>query len=325
MTDSHAPIFVVGHPRSGTTLLASMLGRHPDLVSTPESLFMNQVRYQLIDARKQGPEALVEAAMTGPLQYMISDRAGFVAELKAASAGAPLDENTVFATLLEHYRRAHGATRVVEKTPLHLRHLDELVDWFPDCRIIWIIRDGRACVRSLQKVDWATGDAATLARQWVRNISFGNTFAAQAGARLTTVRYEALLADPATELARLCAHIGVEPVAEMLDTGGGTTVIKPQEMSWKGKVNTPVDASRADAWRRELTPEDLAKVSPIMNDTLRALGYPTDPVASTLETWRGRLYTLKPAVRLQRMIFDRRARMFGPQIGRNAAKKGKTA
>lgn len=313
-----APVFVVGHPRSGTTLLASMLGRHPDFVATPESLFLCQVRYQLGAARAKGPGAVTAAAMRGPLQYMIADGDAFTARLRAAAGDGSVDERTLFAALLEDYRAAHGAARVVEKTPLHVRHMDELSAWFPDCRIVWIVRDGRACIRSLQKVAWASSDAPRLARQWVRNMALGAALAPAAGPRLMTVRYEALIADPETELARLCAHLGVEPAPGMAETARGTTVIKPTETSWKGKVTTPIDASRAEAWRHELSPEDLARVGPIMNDTLARLGYPTDPVRPTLETWRGRAATLPPVVRAQRWLFDRHRRVFGPRIGRHA-------
>ena len=38
-----APVFVVGYPRSGTTLLATLLGRHSELAATPESHFVDEV------------------------------------------------------------------------------------------------------------------------------------------------------------------------------------------------------------------------------------------------------------------------------------------
>lgn len=326
MNEIAAPIFVVGHPRSGTTLLASMLGRHPDFVSTPETQYLSQARYLLAPARRQGPHALARAAMESPLKYLISDPDEFEDMLAHAAGGRALDERIVFSVALEHFRRAHGARRVVEKTPWHLRGMDRLVAWFPDCRIIWIIRDGRACVRSLQKVKWASNDTRVLARQWVRNMAFGRVLSGPAGDRLATVRYEDLIASPERELTRLCAHLGVALDPAMLDTSQGTNVIKPNETAHKIKVNTPVDASRAEAWRTELSPGDLAMMGPIMNETLAALGYPTEPAPVTFETWRARLLGSAPAVRLQSRLYDLHRRLVGPRIGHHeAANAGREA
>lgn len=240
------------------------------------------------------------------------------------ASGSGLSEKTVFSVFLEHYRRAHGAKRVVEKTPWHLRGMDELVRWFPDCRIIWIVRDGRGSVRSLQKVKWASSDTRVLARQWARNMAFGKAFSRDAGDRLAVVHYEKLLADPSGELSRLCAHLNVEFRPEMLDASQGTNVIKPNEVAHKIKVNSPVDASRAEAWKSELSPEDQAIMGPIMNETLRSLGYSADPAPTTFETWRARILGLTVMVRLQRVLYDLHRRLFGPRIGRNEAAHART-
>ena len=78
----------------------------------------------------------------------------------------------MFAVLLASFAAASGARRVVEKTPLHLRHIDTIRAWFPDAQLVWILRDGRACVASLRKMPWASDNPAVLAAQWVRNMAF---------------------------------------------------------------------------------------------------------------------------------------------------------
>jgi len=135
------PIFVVGHPRSGTTLLASMLGRHPDIVSTPESLYLNIVRFQVAPVLSKGPEAVLKVIENSPMRFLVLDRDILLTALKALDT---LSEATVFQTVLECFRAADGKPRLLEKTPWHLRGMDDLFEWFPDARILWIMRDGRA-------------------------------------------------------------------------------------------------------------------------------------------------------------------------------------
>ena len=60
---SSSPIFVVGVPRSGTTLLAAMLGAHPRLVCGPETYFfqcLRDVDARALCRRSDWPKAAVD-------------------------------------------------------------------------------------------------------------------------------------------------------------------------------------------------------------------------------------------------------------------------
>ena len=63
------PIFVVGHARSGTTLLATLLGRHPHLAATPETHFFNEGRYALSPHYKAGPGKVSRRISTTRLRH----------------------------------------------------------------------------------------------------------------------------------------------------------------------------------------------------------------------------------------------------------------
>lgn len=272
------PIFVVGHPRSGTTLLASMLGRHPDIAATPETFYLLQGRFQLAPAFRAGPAAVADRVHRTPLRRLAPDREALVAALEAelAAGPAPLDAARVFAVLLALHARARGKPRVLEKTPLHIRHVDELLAWFPDARILWILRDGRACIASLGRVDWAADDPKALAWQWVRNMAFAAASERRApeGA-LLRVRYEDLVADPGPVLDRIQDFLGVPRSAAVHDHTLRAGTVKPFERAWKENVNRPLSGARVDAWKDEI---DATALSPILNPTLVGLGYPPGPM-----------------------------------------------
>lgn len=272
------PIFVVGHPRSGTTLLASMLGRHPDVAGTPESLYLNTVRHRLEPLFRRGPEAVVAGIETSPMRFLVLDRAALVARLAALPR---LDARGVFAATLDEFRRADGKARLVEKTPLHLRHIDELLAWFPDARIVWILRDGRACVASLLRVGWASDDTDVLARQWVRNTAYGRAAMARHPGRVHVIRYEALIADPQAEAAPLLAFAGLTTSEAIFDHSRAVRTVKPTETGWKGNVARPLMADRAEAWRHEIEPATLRRLETIMGPQLAHFGYPVDAAPLT--------------------------------------------
>jgi hypothetical protein len=293
------PIFVVGHPRSGTTLLASMLGRDPEVAATPETLYLLQGRFQVAPALRAGPAAVAERIHRTPLRRLAPDRAALAAALAEVRAGgAPLDARGVFAALLELHARAQAKPRALEKTPLHIRHIDEILAWFPDAKVVWILRDGRACVASLGKVGWAADDPRRLARDWVRNMAFALDSEARADPRsLVRVRYEDLVADPVATLDRLQDFLGLPRSAAVHDHSLQAGTIKPFERAWKENVNRPIMSRRSDAWKDEI---DVAALSPIMNPMLARLGYPAGPMparagaARTLAAFRRRL-TESPA------------------------------
>ena len=271
------PIFVVGHPRSGTTLLASMLGRHPEVASTPETLYMLLGRFQVAPAIAAGPEAVADRIHRTPLRRLAQDRDALAAALRAA---APLTEAHVFAVLLASFAKANGARRVAEKTPLHIRHIDEIRAWYPDAKIVWIIRDGRACIASLLKLPWGAGTPRVMAAEWVRNMAFAQASEARAGPALLRVHFEALTADPVAEMNRIQGFLGLDQSAAVHDHTLGTDIVKPFERSWKENVGKPIIAGRAEAWRSELTPAARKVLSGIMDTTLQRLGYTAEGAAA---------------------------------------------
>ena len=274
IVDLPAPIFVVGHPRSGTTLLASMLGRHPIIASTPESLFLSQTRYDMLDVFGGIPDRIAARIMCTPMRHLADSNDGLTAALiLAQKTGSKLDQRDVFATVLNAYRTAQGKKRILEKSPLHMRHIDELLTWFPDARILWIIRDGRANIASLQKVPWATHDAKTLALQWVRNVALALDSESRARDSVLRVRFEELVHDPVSTMQTILHHIGVSASDAIFDHRHPATTIKPSETDWKQNVNRPLQTARAEAWRHELTAPDQLVCARIMNPTLAVLGY----------------------------------------------------
>lgn len=115
------PVFVVGCPRSGTSMLYTLLAQHPDLASTGEEGHVLWDAYQHPAKKGWG-----------------SDR---------ATADDVHDDERGF--LYGAIRRIAGSRRFLDKTPkssLRIPYLDRL---FPDATFVFLHRDGRATVSSL--------------------------------------------------------------------------------------------------------------------------------------------------------------------------------
>ena len=118
-----SPVFIVGLPRSGTTLVEQICASHSQVAGGGE------LRLIEVAARRMGEH---------------NAGARSIAEWEADFARARADEIAA-----EFERIGHGATRVVDKTPLNLMRLGVVGALLPNARVIWCRRDPRDTVVSL--------------------------------------------------------------------------------------------------------------------------------------------------------------------------------
>jgi hypothetical protein len=314
----HAPVFIVGHPRSGTSLLAAMLGRNPEVLALPETHFFNEVRYALAPHYSKGPDAVASRLQATRMRHL---PLGQVA-VRNALAGAEMSPKGVFDAILIAMLMQSGRHRIVEKTPVHIRHIDDILAMWPDAHVIWIVRDGRAAISSLRKLDWASKDLSTLARQWTRNMRFAISAHDSYPAQVTRVEYEDLISCPEDVLLHVCRRIELRYDRVMLDHNQPTQTVSSFEDEWKANVGSPMIASRASAWREELRPDEIIEIEAIIGPLLVNLGYLTSRPGSLralLEGVRERAVNSALGLRVQMVLYDFvAARRFAPS-GANQA------
>ncbi|RMF40576.1 MAG: sulfotransferase, partial [Anaerolineae bacterium] len=150
MTPPPPPFFIVGHPRSGTTLLRFMLSSHPRLYIPEETGF---IPFLLPRRMHHAPLSLAQTrrllARIARLNYLwdglVDDLPAFYAALPAPTLPVILD------TLYRRQIAPFGAQRWGDKTPLYVQHIPLLADLFPGAQFIHIIRDGRDAALSARK------------------------------------------------------------------------------------------------------------------------------------------------------------------------------
>jgi tetratricopeptide (TPR) repeat protein len=184
-SDSERPVFIVGMPRSGTTLLEQILAAHPAVHAGGELEAIGTL------ARSRGgppePAALdAETTATMAKDYL-------------AAAAGPAD-----------------VLRVTDKMPDNFRYLGLIHALFPRARIIHCRRDPRDVALSCFRQDFGA-----LGLAWSRDLaSIGAYYAgyrrliahweATLGKEIMTVDYEKLVADPEAGARRLVAHAGLD-------------------------------------------------------------------------------------------------------------------
>ncbi|MFK7886066.1 MAG: sulfotransferase [Gammaproteobacteria bacterium] len=220
--EAFAPILIVGMPRSGTTLIDTMLARHPDIDSAGELDYFERVARTTLAPY---PEGVAEAKD----EALLSLGAGYLDTL-----------------------REHGAARAVtDKFPANFLHLGLVARLFPNAVLIHSRRHALDTCLSIYFQDFAQGndyanaldDIAHYYAQYVRIMAFWQE---QLGERLLHVDYEHVVDDQDSELRRLLTHAGVSYDERCLDSAYNPTVVATLS---RWQVRQPVYSRSVERWR----------------------------------------------------------------------------
>ncbi len=278
-SEDRSPIFVVGHGRSGTTMLAAMLNAHRRLACGPETAFFDLVghaRWRRIVKDPRWPEKALDflVSMERDTGGSVLDAYGVDADdarLELASRTPSL--SAMLEAVTVPYARAHGKQRWVEKTPRHLLRVREIRELWPEAIVVRIVRDPRAVAASFRNVPFGPTSAVGAAYQW-RSTDDATWRFFEADPRAITVRYEALVQETEPELRRLCDLMGEDFDPRMLRPAeSGSVSLTATGEHWKSRVLEPVDATRVGAWRDEVSGPDQRRIELICGDGMRRYGY----------------------------------------------------
>jgi len=184
-TPDCVPVFIVGMPRSGSTLVAELLSRHPDVRYRGEMTWLPYLAQQIAAAARPDARAFEHAAAT------------YLAQLKRDDA---------------------PARWYIDKQPLNFLHIDLISALFPNARIIYCERDERDTALSIwmqyfagweENFAYDFGDIAAVLQGCSRLMA---SALKKNALPIRTVRYEDLIADTATGIRELAEWLEMPEV-----------------------------------------------------------------------------------------------------------------
>jgi len=271
MSEVGRPILIGGCSRSGTTLLAAMLGWGEGRLTVPEAEF----KWELFAAGAAVADR-VDTAKAGALLRADPKFSLWKVDVP------PTESGTVsFADLMEDLVARHARVRGqsaqvawVDHTPGNIRFIPTLNRLLPDARFVHVIRDGRAVAASVLRLDWGPNTPSEAARHWALQVAAGLAAAQALGSdRVHTVRFEDLVNEPQATLKSLCDFAGLEFDDRMVDQRD--YALPAYTANQHGLVGGRPDPGRIDAWRRQLRPEQIRSFERLTGEFLDLLGYPS--------------------------------------------------
>jgi len=279
-------VFIVGCPRSGTTLLLRMVNAHPQIAIIPEIGWIAR-RYENRDGLT--PEGLVTPAF---IQHL-SEKGGLgrYARLPMSrqeledllASGRPLSYAKLITLFFDRYGEARGKALVGNKTVDYVLSIPTLHSLWPHAKFVHLIRDGRdVCLSAIswrkasklvsRFATWSEDPVSTAAVWWEWQVRLGREAGSSLGDELYyEIRYESLVAHPMEECAALCAFLGVAYDGAMLRFHEGRTKTDPG-LGAKHAWLPPTPGLRD--WRSQMPLEDVERFEAVAGDLLDELGYP---------------------------------------------------
>ncbi len=230
-------VFIVGVPRSGTTLLQSFLVSHSRIHTFPETHIFSIIlgdtakKYNIVVPKKIRKYCRLLADLDGdPKDF------GFKRFFPLLPASAI---RTHFIRFLDQETEKLGKDIWLEKTPAHLRAVDYITRHVPDALFIHIIRDGKDVVTSLFEASnkhpdkWGGPRSIEKSvRRWNKEIQLTRARAGHPGHHI--LEYEKLVEQTGPELERICSFINIDFEDAMIaDRLKNVDSIIQKDESWK--------------------------------------------------------------------------------------------
>jgi hypothetical protein len=281
--------FIVGPHRGGTTLLQAMLSTHSQITIPPETEFFDQVwPRQRVFGSLTNPQNLRRLGqyLTGP-HCSVSDLGLKWEDITQGLSDTKQGYDDLFAVILALYGDSRGKRRVGEKSPQHIFDVGTKLRLYPQAKFLCLMRDPRAVVRSEMETTWGSKSVGRITRRWERVAREAQMLRSTLSpSQLCFIRYEDLVRDPEPILRKVCEFLGERFESEMLkfhDRSASEQGFRTDEV-WKFNTLRPVDPSRIDQWRDQLTPGQIVLIEQRAGDWLERSGY--TPSGVTVSRWR---------------------------------------
>jgi len=297
------PIFVGGDHRSGTTLVSLVLDSHPQLTVGPEIDFLEPINLgshvleccDLIESEDervagQGVQTNDPAYGLGVQFVRQCHRFGVdLADLRHTVArtvettGSDLVSFRARCALMnelgELRRTTTGSLRWGIKIQRSIGRASAFGAVWPSSQFVHVLRDGRDVAASQLRGSrgWGYESVEEAACGWLEIVESRSL--RRLGIRSHTLRYEDLVAEPATAARSLLRFLGLRWSEAVLrhDEAEHSLLRNPYEHPSAETVSRPIYADAVGRYRRDLSPSELAAFERIARAALTRLGYSVAP------------------------------------------------
>lgn len=277
-------LFILGRPRSGTTLLRMIFEAHPNVLIPPECQFIINL-----------------SSKYGGINFWTRQHLNsFFEDLKSQWRIEMwnLDWEKLWRNLQQYEgKHSYGAVcKVVyqsyeslfpkaeirlygDKNPGYSIYTERLRKIYPNARFIYLNRDYRDNYVSLRDVHFDLSIPSLTAQKWKYYYKTIIKSANKLPEYYKIVRYEDLVANPEVVVKQLCEFVGITYFPEMLDyykkSDDFTKTYPPDVLKkYHSRITQKVNGSRTGIWQEKLTKKEVMQLEATIGSLGEKAGYP---------------------------------------------------
>ena len=274
MTQTLIPFFIIGAPRSGTSLLSRMLNHHDDIAVPFETDIIKNF-HGILSAYEPlsntcNQRRLVEDILDLPTMQDVTPAIN-IDNVMAEIHGTHFQD--VFEGILNSWTHLQGKHLWGEKSVTNVLFSDTLLDLFPRAKYIHIIRDGRDVSMSLQRAPFGPKTTFTAALRWRQLVELSFSIRDRVpDDQYLALRYEDLLDQPKQQLQRVCDFLG-EPYRKSMLRFSENNTPCPSDPVNDANLQKALMPNNKYKWKRLLLKPEVELIESAVGPTLKKCGY----------------------------------------------------
>jgi hypothetical protein len=276
--------FIIGAPRSGTTVLRLALNAHSKLCLPEEVIFFSKAVF---------PRGI---KMWRSCEVPMPVIDGFIRHLSSRMPEVTIDKVwaaikhcetpdpcSIYSCVMDLLANQAGKFLWGEKTPGNAFYVDVLREMFPAAKFIFVERDPRAIVASMNRAPFYSADTAINAmnlKHYLRAMKKAKSIVPQESR--IELRYEQFVQTPESSLRDVCRFLKFTFESQMLDyhRDAGKNMQPTALADFNRRATEPLDPTNADRWRDKLTRREIQIIERVLGSEMVSGGYKTEGIAS---------------------------------------------
>ena len=242
--------FVLGCPRSGTTLVQSLLNLHPFVAGTDHETGFFTLQDIFYKPRRFFDLQIEEISMVREKASNKADFFGRLVNLKKDKENVPM---------------------LIEKTPQHIRNYAYLRRCFPNAKFVHVLRDPRDCFCSARLTNFISKshDPGKFAKYWKTCVK--NNPLEDDGV-VMTLRYESFTEAPDFYLSKVLEHLELCPNAELIDPEKRRRHKRKDNSSFR-LLDKKISSQCVERWKVELDKNEIDTIVSVAGKEMERWGY----------------------------------------------------
>jgi len=288
--------FIIGRPRSGTTMLRMLFEAHPHVIIPPESPFIISL-YKKYGKIIFWDDVVIQSFTNDLMKQRYFDKWLISAEDLKAHLLKIKGECTFQAMVKQvclAYKSVYDKQQIHligDKNPYYSLYIRRIHRLFPEAKIIHLTRDYRDNYLSLTNVNFEVPIVPLVVYRWKFAWRLASTLRKQHPGLVYALRYEDLAANPEPEFGKLCDFLGIDFDPSVMNFYEKKSEVE-KAYAGSGEIGVihksllnPISTSRMNLWKTEMSPKQIRTADMVAGKTGRLAGYEPEFPGFSFGVW----------------------------------------